>query len=90
MTNVMYDNCLDCPYHQVISDPDPDDWFCDDDQAVVCTQAANPKRQLSSRYAADLSPYRVVMPAIRPYNLRKEAVTPSWCPLQQPKQLEGG
>jgi hypothetical protein len=29
-------NCMDCPHHQVVADPDPTDWFCDDDIAVLC------------------------------------------------------
>jgi len=29
-------NCLDCPFHEVRRDPDPDDWFCIDDVKVVC------------------------------------------------------
>ena len=29
-------NCLDCPFHSVERDPDPDDWFNDDDVKVVC------------------------------------------------------
>lgn len=33
-------NCIDCPFHKVLSDPDPDDWFCDDDVKVVCTKAS--------------------------------------------------
>ncbi len=32
-------NCMDCPFHQVEMDPDPDDWFCDDDVKVVCKKA---------------------------------------------------
>jgi hypothetical protein len=31
--------CIDCPHHEVRSDPDPDDWFCDDDVKVVCLKA---------------------------------------------------
>lgn len=31
-------NCIDCPFHSVLPDPDPDDWFCDDDVKVVCTK----------------------------------------------------
>ena len=33
------ENCVDCPFHEVQPDPDPDDWFCDDDVKVVCTKA---------------------------------------------------
>lgn len=32
-------NCTKCPHHEVRSDPDPDDWFCDDDVKVVCKLA---------------------------------------------------
>ncbi len=32
-------NCLDCPFHQVLPDPDLHDWFCDDDVRVFCTKA---------------------------------------------------
>ena len=31
-------HCVDCPHHQVLPDPDLDDWFCDDDVKVVCTK----------------------------------------------------
>ena len=32
------ENCMDCGYHRVYSDPDLEDWFCDDDEKVVCTK----------------------------------------------------
>ena len=28
--------CIGCPSHEVLLDPDPNDWFCDDDVKVVC------------------------------------------------------
>lgn len=31
-------HCVDCPFHEVKSDPDPHDWFNDDDVKVVCTK----------------------------------------------------
>lgn len=31
-----YENCLDCPAHDVQRDPDPDDWFCYDDVKIQC------------------------------------------------------
>lgn len=34
---MIINNCIDCKLHQILSDPDPDDWFCDDDVKVVCT-----------------------------------------------------
>ena len=30
------DNCLDCDKCHVLPDPDPLDWFCDDDKKAVC------------------------------------------------------
>ena len=32
-------SCVDCPNHRVMRDPDPDDWFNDDDEKLVCTIA---------------------------------------------------
>ena len=32
-------NCMDCEHHCVLPDPDPDDWFCYDDEKVLCTLA---------------------------------------------------
>lgn len=31
------DNCMDCSHHRVYADSDSDDWFCDDDEKVVCS-----------------------------------------------------
>ena len=58
-------NCMDCPHHRVHPDPDPSDWFCDDDEKVVCTANHN----------------KAITVACRPYNKRRECVIPSWCPL---------
>lgn len=33
---IVIENCMDCPNHKVLPDPDPDDWFNDDDIKVVC------------------------------------------------------
>ena len=30
-------NCIDCPKHKIEIDPDPDDWFDDDDVKVLCS-----------------------------------------------------
>lgn len=32
-------NCMDCPFHQVLPDPDFDDEFCMDDEKVLCVRA---------------------------------------------------
>lgn len=38
MKSLNIENCIDCPYHEVKSDPDYSDWFCDDDVKVICTK----------------------------------------------------
>ena len=60
-------NCIDCPFHKVLMDPDPDDWFCYDDVKVVCTKA---------------EPRKEITVACKPYNIRKESAVPKWCPLK--------
>lgn len=34
-----WENCTFCKEHEVLPDPDPYDWFCDDDVKVVCKRA---------------------------------------------------
>jgi len=74
--------CGDCPHHRCVSDKDPEDWFNDDDQAVVCTLMPNPDRNKSSKHPADHSAHRIVAAACRPYEISKVR-TPKWCPLKQ-------
>lgn len=80
MVNIGISNCMECSAHRVISDPDPHDWFCDDDKAVVCTETPNDKRDRTSEYSSDHSAYKVIQCGIRPYRLEKETSIPSWCP----------
>lgn len=79
---VIPENCRDCRHCEVIADPDPDDWFCDDDKAVVCNLTPNPGRDVTSKWMASHHPQRAVTVSCRPYNLRKECDRPEWCPLQ--------
>lgn len=74
-------NCLDCPKHAKINDRDPDDWFCDDDQAVVCTGALDTACDPKSKWLSDRHPNRKVSRSCRPYKLREESARPEWCPL---------
>lgn len=81
MVTIEITSCIDCPDHEVISDPDPHDWFCDDDMAVVCKKTPNPNgTKPDSKYCSDYSPYRYITRSCRPYNLRKETNVPDWCP----------
>ena len=83
-------NCLDCDNHKIIADPDPDDWFCDDDKAVVCKISTNPKQDLSSKWKSDHHANRSVTRSCRPYNLREESTVPEWCPLSDVLEVENG
>lgn len=33
--------CRECPYCRITPDPDPDDWFNDDDEKALCTESGN-------------------------------------------------
>lgn len=72
--------CVACPHHRVINDPDPTDWFNDDDKAVVCAATPNPKQDPQAKYLADRNQYRPVDVSLRPYEV-KNAKQPDWCPL---------
>lgn len=74
-------NCLDCAYHRIIADPDQEDWFCADDQAVVCTKAPNPTQDKASKFKAHHSPFRLITEACRPHHVCRESDRPNWCPL---------
>ena len=78
------DTCLRCPHHAVIPDPDPHDWFNDDDVAVVCNLMPNPDRDpTSSRYSVRQG-QRCVTSGCRPTRtqLVEKSAIPSWCPLK--------
>jgi hypothetical protein len=74
-------NCTDCKYHKVIPDPDPHDWFNDDDVAVVCTIDKNDRLDESSNRLVLQQEHRIITTACRPYHIKKECETPSWCRL---------
>jgi hypothetical protein len=64
-------SCIDCPFHEVRTEGDPDDWFNDDDVKVVCKK---------KNYREN---YRVVISSCRPYQMRIETTPPpQWCPLE--------
>jgi len=78
---VNIDNCIDCGAHIIEPDPDPTDWFCDDDVKVRCTKAHNQTPQLhSSGQTMVGEPYITV--ACRPYRTRHECSVPDWCPIK--------
>ena len=66
--------CAICANAVVLPDPDPNDWFCDDDVKVVCDAVpvdVNGAPATSS----------VITRACRPYMTAKEcSYIPDWCP----------
>jgi len=78
----MIDNCTKCEHHEIIPDPDPNDWFCDDDVAVICKKApGNPRFDSKSKYYSERQDFKCITVACRPYHIEKECQTPGWCPL---------
>jgi len=80
LNEIQKQSCMDCNAHKVISDPDPDDWFCNDDVAVICTLEKNDIKNIDSKYVSDWSDFKCIQVGIRPYRVRKETDIPSWCP----------
>lgn len=74
-------NCIDCKNHKIISDPDPYDYFCTDDVAVICTATLNENIKRDTLYMADRSENKPVAVSCRPHHTRQESITPKWCPL---------
>ena len=73
---------MDCPSHKVIADPDPHDWFNDDDEAVLCTLTqGNPNHNSEGEWHHEKqNEHRCITVMCRPYQKRSECETPPWCP----------
>jgi hypothetical protein len=76
----MITRCVQCKHHKVVNDACPNDWFDDDDEALVCTKTPNPNTDLKSKYKADHNQFRIVSGSNRPYETAK-VKRPDWCPL---------
>lgn len=63
--------CAICTYMKIFPDPDPRDWFCDDDEKSVCT------------YLTDTSKGGpTIAQACRPYQTMSDSCyVPNWCPI---------
>lgn len=75
-----YTNCMDCPNHSVEADPDPHDWFCDDDEAVLCKLSENVEKK-KRWWDGSVWEFRPITWSCRPHHKRKECDRPEWCPL---------
>lgn len=76
-------NCLDCPHHIRCPDPDPHDWFCMDDEAVLCGRTPWRAGDLRSYRGNQPFQHKPVTTSCRPHHLRQECAIPEWCPLQE-------
>lgn len=81
MPLIKIDNCLDCPHRLVVADPDPSDWFCDTDVAVLCNLADNMDGFKTAKNPRPFS-HRPVTVSCSPVRVRRECTVPSWCPLE--------
>ena len=84
---MLYSNCMDCPHHLVVNDPDPTDSFNDDDMAVLCTKTPNHSQRHYYAYKR-LFEYEPITVSCRPHYKRKESITPKWCPLLRDAAIE--
>lgn len=59
--------CRECPHCRIAPDPDPDDWFNDDDEKALCKEVGNKLIERMSR------PYeRVLIPDWCPLKTNKQ------------------
>lgn len=72
-------NCMECPNHKVVLDPDPYDSFCSDDEAVLCMVSP----VVEERHKKEGWDNRPVTVGCRPYNKSRECEIPNWCPLKK-------
>lgn len=64
--------CAICVYMKVLPDPDPFDWFCDDDVKAVCEMSqAQMHESGEPNIAVGCRPYQV---------LKESSYVPKWCP----------
>lgn len=77
--SIMYSKCIECPFHRVVSDPDPSDYFNADDVAIIC-QKVPKEPDKNSKYNVDRYPFQAIDVALRPYQT-KNVTPPSWCPI---------
>ena len=93
MSDLKY--CVQCPFHERVADPDPDDWFDDDDEALLCIHPNCPVddyTDLQREYYKKrgwIEKGRVITSSERPFNINKEKV-PSYCPLVRTAIFVGG
>lgn len=66
--------CAICAHSTIRPDPDPDDWFCDDDVKVICSA-------VPVDVNGEPATKNTITVACRPYNIIKEcSYVPEWCP----------
>lgn len=85
--NLSITNCIKCPHHKIVHDPDPHDSFNFDDVAVVCTITDDDPKGIGGRYFNHSHiKKKAITIACRPYNVEKECNhIPTWCPLREKK-----
>jgi hypothetical protein len=75
------ENCFSCRNHKMVPDPDPIDFFRDNDQAMVCVLVNNPKYSTDAYRISDRQAYKVIGYGIEVFDNERKIPIPSWCPL---------
>ena len=69
--------CTQCEFHKVVPDPDPEDWFNDDDEAILCTLIKGGGHDKS--FGGEPYLFKMISGSLRPYETKK-VEKPEWCP----------
>lgn len=70
--------CINCVFHIIKNDKDPDDWFNDDDEVIMCKKTSNESGDTYARGC--LLPFKMIAGSLRPYET-KDVNQPDWCPI---------
>jgi hypothetical protein len=79
--------CTQCPHHRWQSNPDPDDWFRDDECDLICTynnkaniisSSLNVFEQKNPNYTTSLVPLNKAQ-----FEVSLSITVPKWCPLKK-------
>lgn len=74
-------DCSQCPHYGTAADPEPNDWFCDDEQYGFCKITPNDARTPDSNYVSDPM-FKTLYKSRRPCEVGKLPV-PEWCPMRK-------
>ena len=82
-------HCHACPFHTIVADPDPEDWFNDDDCAIICNKA---DEELTKKVHDEFEEYYKAMlgrpPAFRAWFVAEQMNKPLVASALRPYEVE--